>query len=384
MVKRICTSGDRIDTVVGAPGSGKTVALDAARAAWEASGHRVIGCALAARAARGLQAGSGIPSRTLDRLLLDLEAGNDRVDPQTILTVDEAAMVGTRQLARLVDACTEAGAKLVLVGDPKQLPAIEAGGLFEALAKRLGAVQLTGNRRQLDPEERAAVADLREGAVRRAIDRLNRIGGVALFRNADHLADAMVEEWHRAAKAGQDVLMLAMTRDATAELNARARRRIAAEGGLGPVVAQVGEVEFAAGDRVLCTRNNRRLGVVNGDAGTIEGASENGILVRLGDRLLKLPAVYLAAGNLTHGYAMTVHKAQGATCDVALLWGEILYAEAGYTALTRGRFRNRIFVLSHGAAADHLSPEARNRDRYMTQRLSASGKKLAAIDLPLQ
>ncbi len=84
-------------------------------------------------------------------------------------------------------------------------------------------------------------------------------------------------------------------------------------------MTQVGETEFAVGDRVLCIRNNKKLGVVNGDAGIVEGVSDGGVVVRLNDRMVELPAAYLAAGNLTHGYAMTVHKAQGATCDVALV-----------------------------------------------------------------
>ncbi len=174
--------------------------------------------------------------------------------------------------------------------------------------------------------------------------------------------------------------MLAPTRDATAELNARARQRLAAEAGLGPVVARVGEVEFAVGDRVLCTRNNRKLGVVNGDAGIIEGATDNGVVVHHGDRSVELPAAYLAAGNLTHGYAMTVHKAQGATCDVALLWGESLYAETGYTALTRGRCKNRVFAMSENQIVEHLPAETREPAKHMAQRFGASARTPAAID----
>ena len=380
MVRRIATSGDQIDVVVGAPGSGKTFALDAARAAWQASGSRVLGCALAARAARGLQAGSGISSRTIDRLLLDLDAGNESLDRCTIVVVDEAAMVGTRKLARLVEACARAEAKLVLVGDPKQLPAIEAGGLFEALASRLGTTQLTGNRRQQHPGEREVVADLRDGHVQRAIERLRRLGGMAVFANADALADAMVEDWSAATKAGKDVLMLAPTRDTVAELNARARQRMEAEGSLGPVVAQVGHVEFAVGDRVVCTRNNKRLGVVNGDTGTVVGAGDNGLVVTLDGGDVELPEAYLAAGNLSHGYALTIHKAQGATCDVALVWGENLGAESGYTALTRGRLRNRVFVMAESNGGEHLPPEQRDPAQYLAQRLLAAARRPAASD----
>ncbi len=380
VVRRIATSGDQIDVVVGAPGSGKTFALDAARAAWQAGGSRVLGCALAARAARGLQAGSGITSRTIDRLLIDLKAGNESLDRRSIVVIDEAAMVGTRKLARLVHACAHAEAKLVLVGDPKQLPAIEAGGLFEALASRLGTTQLTGNRRQQHPGERAVVADLRDGHVRRAVERLRRLGGMVVVTNADALADAMVEDWSAATKAGKDVLMLGPTRDTVAELNARARQRMEAEGSLGPVVAQVGHVEFAVGDRVVCTRNIKRLGVVNGDTGTVAGVGDKAPIVTLDNGEVELPEAYLAAGNLSHGYALTVHKAQGATCDVALVWGENLGAESGYTALTRGRVRNRVFVIAETTGGEHLPPDQREPVQYLAQRLSAAAKGSAAVD----
>jgi ATP-dependent exoDNAse (exonuclease V) alpha subunit len=203
---------------------------------------------------------------------------------------------------------------------------------------------------------------------------------MAVFANADTLADAMVEDWSAATKAGADVLMLAPTRDTTAELNARARQRMEAEGMLGPVVAEVGHVEFAVGDQVVCTRNNKRLGVVNGDAGTVVSAGERSLVVTLDNREVELPEDYVAAGNLSHGYALTVHKAQGATCDVALVWGENLGAESGYTAMTRGRLRNRVFVMAEGNGGEHLPPEQRDPSQYLAQRFSAAARMPAAID----
>jgi ATP-dependent exoDNAse (exonuclease V) alpha subunit len=174
--------------------------------------------------------------------------------------------------------------------------------------------------------------------------------------------------------------MLAPTRDTVAELNARARQRMEAEGSLGHVVAQVGHIEFAVGDRVVCTKNNKRLGVVNGNVGTVGGVGDKGLIVTLDNGEVDLPEAYLAAGNLSHGYALTVHKAQGATCDVALVWGENLRAESGYTALTRGRIRNRVFVMAETNGAEHLPPEHRDPAQHLAQRLSAAARMPAAID----
>ena len=172
MVRAITTDGGGVSVVIGAAGSGKTFALAAGHTAWSREGYSVIGCALAARAARQLQTDSGIPSATLDALLCDL----DRPDTpglgrRTVIVADEAAMIGTRKLARLLDHAHRAGAKIVLVGDPHQLPEIDAGGAFVGLAERLGAVQLVANRRQRDPVERRALLDLRNGAIDDVIDR---------------------------------------------------------------------------------------------------------------------------------------------------------------------------------------------------------------------
>lgn len=156
--------------MIGAAGSGKTHALAAARDAWDDAGYTVIGCALAARAARQLQDDSQIPSVTLDRLLIDLDrADTPGLTTRTVIVADEAAMIGTRRLGRLLDHADQAGAKVVLVGDPCQLPEIEAGGVFTGLAQRVGAVELVENRRQKDPVERQALAELRAGRIDEAI-----------------------------------------------------------------------------------------------------------------------------------------------------------------------------------------------------------------------
>src|SRR3546814_15947263 len=120
MVRTICSSGDGIEVVEGVAGSGKTFALAAAREAWEASGYRVIGCSLAARAAKHLQDDAGIPASTIDRLLRDLNRAP--FGPRTVVVVDEAAMVGTRKPARLLEHAEAVDAKVVLVGDPFQPP----------------------------------------------------------------------------------------------------------------------------------------------------------------------------------------------------------------------------------------------------------------------
>lgn len=169
MVADLCLSGHGVDLVVGAAGTGKTFALDTSRTAWEQSGYQVHGAALSARAAAELQAGSGIESMTLTRLRGRIDSGRTRLDNRSIVVVDEAGMVGTRTLDRLHRVTSSAGAKLVLVGDPEQLPEIEAGGAIRTLTERLDLIRLVENRRQIDGWERDALDDLRSGRVEDAV-----------------------------------------------------------------------------------------------------------------------------------------------------------------------------------------------------------------------
>src|SRR5665647_1903842 len=161
---------------------------------WQDSGYRVLGCALAARAARELEDGAGIESDTLTRLLGDIDRYGG-LDPRTVVVVDEAAMVGTRQLSQLLDLAAVANSKVVLVGDDAQLQSIEAGGLFYGLRTRLGAVELTENRRQREDHEKAQVALFRDGRAQEALAHCERNGNLYVGQDADEARTAMLARW---------------------------------------------------------------------------------------------------------------------------------------------------------------------------------------------
>ena len=350
MVRRLTKSGNAVDVVVGRAGSGKTFALDAVRDAYETAGYRTVGTALSARAAKELQSGSGIPSQTIASLRSALDTGRARLDDRTVLVIDEAAMVGTRHLAGLLADANRAGAKVIAVGDHRQLPEIEAGGLFRALADRLDTVTLTANRRQTDPAERAALLDLRHGRIDRALGRLTRHGNITLADNSDQLRDLMIADWAAYRADGKHTVMAALRRSDIADLNARAQPHLNETGQLGPAVLTVDDVTFCIGDQVLAHRNRYDLGILNGETATVIGADRHHLHVHVDDQRphLRLPHSYISDGHLTHGYATTVHKAQGSTCDVALLLGDDgLFRELGYTALSRGRERNQLYVVAN-------------------------------------
>ncbi len=373
MVTSLTTSGAGVEVVVGRAGAGKTYALDAARAAWQAAGHPVIGTALAARAAAELQAGAGIPSTTIDQLLIDLDRPGPLggLAPNSVVVVDEAGMVGTRKLDRLLTHADRYEAKVVLVGDPRQLPEIEAGGALAALTTQVPVSRLVDNRRQEHAWEREALTELRAGSVEDAVVAYHQAGRITLAPSPHQARGRLVDDWQTAGAKGEHAVMYALRRADVDDLNRRARARLDAAGALGPERLTAAGREYATGDVVLCTRNDRRLGVTNGTTATVADIDPDKRTVTLDDGTT-LPTGYIDAGHLTHGYATTVHKAQGATVDRAFVLGsETLYREAGYVALSRARHGSHLYLVD----SDNPDPLA-----ALTRQLQASRAQTLATN----
>ncbi|HVA75379.1 MAG TPA: MobF family relaxase [Acidimicrobiales bacterium] len=385
MVRHLCSAGDGVLVVVGRAGTGKTFALDACRQAWTASGITVVGAALAARTAAGLQAGTGIPSTTVDQLLSDLgRPGSQAALPRDgVLVVDEAGMVGTRKLAALAVAAERYHCTLVLVGDPRQLPEIEAGGAFAALAVRSG-VELTENRRQVNTWEREALAQLRHGDVGKAVSVYREHGRITLAATAEEARTRLVDDWWATRNPGQRdrTAMIALHQVDVDELNARARSKLEAVGQLrGPELEAANTKRFAAGDEILTLRNDRRLGVTNGTRAQVTGVDvgNRSITARTTDgREVTITGEYIDAGHLTHGYALTAHKAQGVTVGRAFVLGsDRLYREAGYTSLSRATDQTDLYHVAPPQVGWHprVDPHAQ-----LTASLSRSAAQTLAID----
>jgi Ti-type conjugative transfer relaxase TraA len=355
-VHRLLTGEKLVDSLIAAAGSGKTYSLNLAREMWEGSGYRVIGASLAARAAKELEDQAHIPSRTIAKLLIDLDRGTEQLDDKTVLVIDEAAMVGTRALAHLFDAADAGGSRLILVGDPHQLQSIEAGGVLRGLEKRMSTIGLTEIRRQRHAWERVALADLRAGEVGRFLTAYQAHGRIHIGDTADHAKQQLVSHWSTQLRFQRDVVILALRRDDVADLNRLARGKMLDGRRLGPEALIAGDREFGAGDRVVCLRNQRADGLLNGLRGVVTAIDPEArsLTVRLTDGTERtVPACYLVAGHLDHGYAMTIHKAQGLTADEALVFAtDDLYQEAAYTALSRARLDTRVFVAAENFEDD--------------------------------
>ena len=348
MVRALTTSGDAVEVVAAAAGSGKTYALDAAREAWQASGIRVIGAGLAARYAAELQAGAGIDSFTLDSLLTEFRNPLNRIH-RPVFVVDEANTVGTRKLAELFAYAAEMDAKVVLVGDPHQLSEIDAGGAFRALGSRLGAHELSANFRQRHAWEREALTELRTGDVDRALAAYASHGAIVCAETAGAVRERLVADYLAARAEGQ-VAMFAPRRADAEDLNRRTRAVLFERGELTGPEAVFGGRGFVVGDVVMTTRNDCWAGVMNGTRGVVTAidVEERTLSVRTDAGAdIALPSRYLDAGHLSHAYATTAHKVEGMTVDRAFFLGDpTVCREMGYVAMSRGRDANHFYVVA--------------------------------------
>ncbi|MBP7559229.1 MAG: relaxase domain-containing protein [Armatimonadetes bacterium] len=376
-VERLTRAPGSIQVVSGVAGTGKTTMLEAARRAWESQGYRVRGAAIAAKAARGLEEGSGIPSTTVAWIMKSLDesrlpgrlkhhaqqlwrAARGRrtqtfqerhfaFDAKTVLVVDEGAMVSTPEMLRLVEAAQAADAKLVLVGDERQLQAIERGGAFGALGRRLGQAELTEVRRQEAAWARQAVADLAAGRTASAFREYADRRLVTVTRNREEAQRSLLGWWQAegGAHSPQGRMILGTVKREVAELNALAQAARRSAGYLqGPGIEVKGQ-RFHLGDRVLFTRGSHQWGVDNGDLGTVTFTSRllQTVRVRL-DRGRSVMIPVLRFRDFQLGYAATTHKLQGATLDNAyILVGEQLQdTEMSYVQLSRARQQTRVFA----------------------------------------
>jgi conjugative relaxase-like TrwC/TraI family protein len=353
MAARLAGSGAGVECVEAAPGTGKTTALGVYVAACRQAGIRVVGCAPSARARDELRLGARIDScHTVDRLLLDL--ARSPLEPGSTIILDEASMCGSRKLARLLDHAAASRSKVVLVGDTRQLSSVDAGGGFRGLMARLGAHRLLENRRQVEPWERAALHDLREGRVRPAMTAYAGHGRLHLGDREDLMVQ-MVDDWWDARAAGEAVMQASSWRDVT-ELNDRARERLAEAGLVERDGLDVRGVTVGVGDQVIVLRNAYALGVINGTLGNVTAIDRDhgDICLRTIEpepREVRLPAAFCNAPGrrrLALAYCRTIFKSQGSTyrgASFTLAGDDTIHLEAVHVAMSRATAANHLYYV---------------------------------------
>ncbi len=350
---RHITGPERISAVVGLAGAGKSTMLGVARKAWEAEGYRVHGAALAGKAAEGLEESSGIKSRTLASWERGWDRGYDQIGPKDIFVIDEAGMVGSRQLSRFVAEADRAGAKIVLVGDPEQLQPIGPGAAFRAVTERVGFAELGEIRRQREGWQRDASLDFGRHNTHRGLMAYAEHDRIQFCPDGDSARAAIVRDVmaDRDAHPEDSRLVLAHRRIDVEQLNEAIRTARRERGELQNerlYETTVGERAFAAGDRVLFRENNPNLGVKNGMLGTVERADDGRLDIRLDSargpgRTVGVSMADYAA--VDHGYATTIHKAQGATVDRSFVFASnSMDRHLTYVSMSRHREQATMYV----------------------------------------
>ncbi len=334
-------------SVIGYAGSGKSTMLSAARIAWEKKGINVIGAALSGKAADGLEKSSGIECRTLASLEYSWKQGYNQLQAGDVLVIDEAGMVATKQLVRIIGQAKQRGAKLVLVGDPEQLQPIQAGTPFKDITEQIEVARLTEIRRQNENWQCVASCDLAQQNTGKALMAYEEHGFVKSVNSHSKAIVSLVQDYMSDVElhgANSSRLALAHRRKDVHMINQTIR---AARKSSGDLVEEKlfktvhGARAFAVGDRILFTRNDRELGLRNGMLGAVEIVGEDQLTICLdGDdkdksRITISPEIYDA---FDHGYATTIHKSQGATIDRAFILGSItMDRHLTYVAMTRHR-----------------------------------------------
>ena len=337
--------------IAGQAGTGKSYTTTAIREAYEAAGHRVVGLAPTNAVAQDMVRDGFHHARTIHSELFALNNRRAVWNSRTVVMVDEAAMIDTKLMAMLTAHAYSAGAKLILVGDDRQLSSIDRGGMFGALRDRYGAASLTEVRRQTKDDDRRATELMAEGNFHEALARYEAKGGIRWTASSEQARAALVKQWaaDSATDPAKSRFVFAYT-NADVDLLNRALRKVReARGELGPSLSfetKHGCHDFAAGDRVQFTRTEKALGIFNGNAGVIEGIDGTAITVRLDGRqgaLLSFDAK--SFGDFRHGYAGTIYKGQGRTLDETYLYHtEHWRSAASYVALSRHRETTTLFV----------------------------------------
>lgn len=345
---RLLCSDRQLGVVNGAAGTGKSFILAKMKDAYTAQGFNVYGACLQGKTAQDLQHDSKIETRTIAKMLKELEKGKLVFDKKTVLVIDEAGMVGSRDLEKLMAYIERAGGRIRLVGDAYQLAAVEYGNAFTEISKRSEVAALTEIMRQ----EIKWMKEASEKFSRHDISGLKDYADHGKVSIEDTTKDAqisIVAKWaaHRADRPNQTCIVLAHTNAERTELNDMMRAELKRHGELQDeidVTTKHGVMQMAVGERVMFTAPDTKMGVKNGTTGTIVSISKDSFISVKLDNEDKI-AIFNKDGRntpegneVTHGYCVTVHKAQGVTVDNCLVLANFsMSLENLYVALTRHR-----------------------------------------------
>jgi conjugative relaxase-like TrwC/TraI family protein len=403
MIRRLLASPEGLAVVIGEAGTGKTFAIVAAAEGWAQAGTPLRAAAPTWRAANVMRA-EGLPASSIASLLLALDRaeheGGEGLPRGSVLLIDEAGMVDSAALARLVSHAERAQAKLVLVGDPEQLGEIEAGGLFRALAERGEPIHLDEVIRHRHDLDRDAAKRIREGEGREALDLYRSAERVIVAPDAEARREAMIRDWHQAFERGEDAVMVAKRNADVRKLNELAREVRRQAGQLGAQEIEVGEAGFAAGDQVITRVNDPRAEIFNRERwriAEVDATDRRVVLdgvdqakrVEVGDGYLARTNPHSEAPALEHAYAVTTYSAQGTTVDRAFVMADpSMDKQELYVAASRSREETFIYatpeIQAHREEIAPDSPHLREGIPHIAEAAERDRAQLAAHDEALR
>lgn len=367
-----------IAVLSGKPGTGKTYLLKALNQQYQKYGYKVLGAALASRAAKGLQAGSDIPSSTIASLNYRLNKGVFKLSSNHIIVIDEAGMLDFNSLHMLIKYITQAKAKLILVGDSQQLKPIGKGDIFRGISEQIGHFSMEDIKRQKDQLDREASLNLSKGDIQLALNHYDSVKGLNFETSNTQMLKKAVENWTSDIQSlePQECILLSFTRKSVLKLNKSARVKLKELEKLGEdeyiypvcrnnnntfdkkelsitkklnfessIKALPDKIVLSKGERIIFKKKDNLLGVDNGEMGTITDINDKHINTRLDDgRTIQFSKKQYQ--HFDYAYALTVHKSQGMSVNNAHVVIDSPYWDRhlSYVAMTRHKEKLNIYA----------------------------------------
>ena len=343
-LREVLLSDSGLRILRGRAGAGKSYVLGKVNRIATMSGINVIGLAPTHKAKLGLAECGYESVDTVKGMLFKLANGRFSLPKHSLLVVDEAGMIGNDDYKELLRVAATRKCNVILAGDERQLASVQRGGMFEVFAKAYGSSTILDIKRQADQWGKSVAMSMSEGRVESAISILESENRIKWDENSHASMESLIKDWNKSEYNIGDRLILAVKNSDVAALNHGVRQYLKLSGDLKGEEFAVAGNHYMQGDRVLITKTNKELGLINGDLAEITYVSSNKFAIKLGGTATDSakggfkevsfnPSEY---SGFRHGYATTIFKAQGASIkDVFVYHNGFAGIRNSYVAMSR-------------------------------------------------